>query len=103
MKISTRSLVQTVILCAMGPSLPVPGAPADPTLELHDKGGVVIAGNDNWRSDQEADIISTTIPPTNDAESAILASLTPDAYTAIVRGKYNTTGIALVEAYQLDN
>jgi hypothetical protein len=119
--ISTRGLVQTgdnvmiggiiilgtdaqeVLLRAIGPSLPVAGALADPTLELHDKDGVVIAGNDNWRSDQEADIIATTIPPTNDAESAILMTLAPDAYTAIVRGKGNTTGVALVEAYQLDN
>ena len=46
---------------------------------------------------------TTTIPPTKDAESAILMTLTPDAYTAIVRGKDNTTGVALVEAYQLDN
>jgi uncharacterized delta-60 repeat protein len=119
--ISTRGLVQTgddvmiggiiilgtdsqeVLLRAIGPSLPVTGALADPTLELHDKDGVIIASNDNWRSDQEADITATTIPPTNDAESAILATLTPDAYTAIVRGKDNTTGVALVEAYRLDN
>jgi uncharacterized delta-60 repeat protein len=119
--ISTRGLVQTddnvliggiiilgtdaqeVLLRAIGPSLPLTGALADPTLELHDKNGVIIASNDNWRSDQEADIIATAIAPTNDAESAILATLTPDAYTAIVRGKDNTTGVALVEAYQLDN
>ena len=119
--ISTRGLVQTgddvmiggiiilgtdaqqVLLRAIGPSLPVAGKLADPTLELHDKDGSTIASNDDWRSDQEADIIATTIPPTKDAESAILMTLTPDAYTAIVRGKDNTTGIALVEAYQLDN
>ncbi len=47
--------------------------------------------------------MATNIPPTDDAESAILMTLTPDAYTAIVRGKDNTTGVALVEAYQLDN
>jgi hypothetical protein len=94
---------QEVLLRAIGPSLPVAGALADPTLELHDKDGVVIASNDNWRSDQEADIMATNIPPTDDAESAILMTLTPDAYTAIVRGKDDTTGIALVEAYQLDN
>ena len=119
--ISTRGLVQTgdnvmiggiivlgtdaqeVLLRAIGPSLPVAGALADPTLELHDKDGVIIASNDNWRSDQETDIIATAIPPTDDAESAILMTLAPDAYTAIVRGKDNTTGIALAEAYQLDN
>ena len=74
----------------------------DPTLELHDKDGVTIASNDDWRSDQETEIIATTIPPPNDAESAIVAILTPAAYTAIVRGKNNTTGLALVEAYQLN-
>ena len=80
--ISTRGLVQTgdnvmiggiiilgtdaqqVLLRAIGPSLPVAGALADPTLELHDKDGVTIASNDNWRSDQEAEIIATIIPPT---------------------------------------
>ena len=119
--ISTRGLVQTgddvmiggiiilgtdaqqVLLRAIGPSLPVAGKLADPTLELHDKDGSTIASNDDWRSDQEADIIATTIPPTKNAESAILMTLTPDSYTAIVRGKDNTTGVALVEAYQLDN
>ena len=119
--ISTRGLVQTgddvmiggiiilgtdaqeVLLRAIGPSLPLTGALADPTLELHDKDGATIATNDDWRSDQEAEIMATTIPPTDDAESAILMTLTPDAYTAIVRGKDDTIGIALVEAYQLDN
>ena len=57
--------------------------------------------NDNWRSDQEADIIATAIPPVNDAESAIFATLVPSSYTAIVRGSGGTTGVALVEAYQL--
>jgi hypothetical protein len=119
--ISTRALVQTgddvmiggiiilgtdpqeVLLRAIGPSLPLTGALPDPTLELHDKDGVTIGSNDDWRSDQETDIMATGIPPTDDAESAILMSLTPDAYTAILRGKDNTTGVALVEAYQLDN
>jgi sugar lactone lactonase YvrE len=94
---------QEVFLRAIGPSLPVTGALANPTLELHDRDGLTIASNDDWRSDQEADIMATGIPPTNDVESAILITLTPDAYTAIVRGKNNTTGIALVEAYQLGN
>ena len=94
---------QTVLVRAIGPSLPVAGKLADPTLELHDKDGVTIATNDSWRSDQEADIIATTIPPPDDAESAILMTLAPGAYTAILRGVNNTTGVALVEAYQLDN
>ena len=91
------------IVRAIGPSLPVLGALADPTLELHNGNGDIIGSNDNWRSDQEADIIATTVPPANDAEAAIVATLASGSYTAIVRGKNNTTGVALVEAYQLDN
>ena len=75
---------------------------ADPTLELHDRDGVLIASNDNWRSDQEAEIIASTVPPTNDLESAIVATLPPAAHTAIVRGKNGTTGVALVEVYALN-
>ncbi len=57
--------------------------------------------NDNWKDDQEAAIAATTFQPTNDLESAILATLAPGAYTAIVRGQNNTTGVGLVEAYNL--
>jgi hypothetical protein len=119
--ISTRGLVQTgnnvliggfivlgdnaanALLRAIGPSLPVAGSLADPTLELHDSNGTIITSNDDWRSDQESEILATGIPPANDAESAILATLSPGSYTAIVRGANNTTGLALVEVYQLDN
>ena len=80
----------------------VVGALGDPTLELHDSNGALIASNNNWRSDQEAEIIATTIPPTNDLESAILRNITPGNYTAIVRGVNGTTGVALVEAYALN-
>ena len=119
--ISTRGLVQTednvmiggliilgvnpttTLVRAIGPTLPLSGALQDPALELHDSDGATIAANDNWRSDHEAEIIATALAPTNDAESAILAALVPGAYTAIVRGANGTTGVALVEAYQLDN
>ena len=118
--ISTRGLVQTgdnvliggmivlgqnplrVILRAIGPSLSVPGALGDPTLELRDGNGALLATNDNWRSDQEAEIIATTIPPSNDLESAIVRNLAPGNYTAIVRGVNNATGVAVVEAYNLN-
>lgn len=93
---------QKVIVRAIGPSLPVAGKLADPTLELHDGNGGLLASNDNWRSDQEAEIIATTIPPSNDLESAIVALLPPASYTAIVRGVNNTTGVALVEVYALN-
>ena len=86
---------------AIGPSLPVTGKLADPTLDLYDTNGVVLASNDNWRDTQEAEITATMIPPTDDAESAILQTLAPGAYTAIVRGKEGTTGVALVEVYAL--
>ena len=93
---------QRVIVRAIGPSLPLTGALVDPTLELHDGNGSVIGTNDNWRSDQEAEVIATGVPPSNDLESAIVRTLNPGAYTAIVRGVSGGTGIALVEVYALD-
>lgn len=92
-----------VLFRALGPSLPgVANALADTTLELHDGQGSLIAANDNWRDSQAAEIKATTIPPPDVREAAILRQLTPGAYTAIVRGKNNTTGVALIEAYQLN-
>jgi hypothetical protein len=102
--IVTGSGPANVLLRAIGPSLATAGVPnalPDTTLELRDSNGVLIAANDNWRSDQEAAIIATTIPPSNDLESAILQTLSPGAYTAILRGSNNSIGVALVEAYQL--
>ena len=90
-----------VVIRAIGPSLPVPGALANPTLELHDGDGALIDANDNWRSDHEAEIIATTIPPSSDLESAIVRNLTPGPYTAIVQGSGGTTGVGLVEVYAL--
>ncbi len=77
------------------------GALADPIIELHNPDGSIVT-NDNWRTDQEAEIIATTIPPTNDLESAIVATLDPGLYTAIVSGKNGSTGVGLVEIYDLD-
>ena len=94
-----------VIVRAIGPSLTaagVAGALADPILELHNSDGSLIFQNDNWRSDQEAQIIASTVPPSNNNESAIVATLNPGAYTAIVRGAGDTTGVALVEVYALN-
>ncbi len=108
-----------VIVRAIGPSLsdatpPVSGALGDPVLELHHTvGGIdeIIASNDNWKSDQQAEIEATGVPPTNDLESAIVTTLAPQdlvvtgsgEYTAIVRGINGTTGIALVEVFDLDD
>ena len=75
----------------------------DTTLELHDNNGVLITSNDNWKESQQAEIEATGIPPQDDRESAILMTLQPSSYTAIVRGKNDTTGVALIEAYQLGN
>jgi hypothetical protein len=93
---------QQVLVRAIGPSLPIDGKLADPLLELFDGEGNLLQSNDNWRSDQEAEITATTIPPSNDSESAILRTLTPAAYTAVVRGVGDATGVALVEVYALD-
>ena len=96
-----------MLLRAIGPSLTASGVPnalADPVLELHGPGAFVTVTNDNWRDDpvQEALIIASGIPPGNDLESAIDATLNPGAYTAIVSGKNNSTGVGLVEVYDLN-
>ena len=94
-----------VILRAIGPSLAaagVEGVLPDPTLELRDSSGSVIFSNDNWRDTQETAIAATGLQPSDDLEAAILITLDPGAYTAIVQGTNATTGNALVEAYDLD-
>ena len=95
-----------VIVRGIGPSLAafgVAGALADPTLELHAADGSVINSNDNWKDSQQAEIEATGLMPTSDLESAIVQSLDPGAYTAVVHGEMtDTTGIGLVEAYDLD-
>src|SRR5439155_18094113 len=122
--ISTRSFVQTgdnvmiggfiitgsgqkrVIVRAIGPSLVNHGITnplQNPTLELHDHTGAVIAFNDNWMdAPNRQEIINSGLAPSNNLESAILMSLSPGNYTAIVRGVNSGTGIGLVEAYDLD-
>jgi hypothetical protein len=118
--ISTRGFVQTgdnvmigglivlgqsstrVILRAIGPSLSIPGKLADPTLELRDGNGTLLRSDDNWRTGgQEAEIIQTGIRPSDDLESAIISTLAPGNYTAIMRGVNEGTGIGLIEAYDL--
>ena len=96
---------QRVLARAIGPSLTVSGALSDPTSELRDSNGTLIRANDNWRSDQEAEITATGLAPSNDAESAIVATLPANgaAHTAIVRGANSGTGVALVEVYALTN
>jgi hypothetical protein len=97
-----------VIVRALGPSLatgpnPVADALADPVLELRDGSGALMALNDNWiNSPQYAEIIASTVPPPNTMESAIIATCGPGNYTAIVSGVNNTSGVGLVEVYDLD-
>jgi hypothetical protein len=104
-------IAKTVIVRAIGPSLPLTGALQDPVLELHDGTSAIIASNDNWRSTQigglltsgqSIDIQASALAPVNDAEAALIATLSPGAYTAVVHGANNSTGIAVVEAYDLD-
>ncbi len=131
--ISTRAFVQTgdnvviggfivqgsqpkrVIIRAIGPELGappynIPNALANPTLELHDGTGALIASNDNWvttiiggiiTTNQVHDIQASGHAPGDGRESAIIADLAPGNYTAILRGVDNMTGVALVEVYDL--
>jgi len=129
--ISTRSFVRTdadvmiggfivqgaqpknVIIRAIGRELTQYGIPdflADPTLELHNGNGALIASNNNWQQtiiggiitqDQVQDIQNSGHAPGDPSESAIVANLPPGNYTAIVRGVNDTTGVALVEVYDL--
>ena len=103
--IITGSAPKRVIVRGIGPSLSlagVPGTLADPVLELHGPAGFNTVTNDDWRDTQEAEIIATGIPPTDDAESAIVMTLDPGVYTAIVSGKNGSSGVALVEIYDLN-
>ncbi|MEY2489638.1 MAG: hypothetical protein QOC70_1580 [Verrucomicrobiota bacterium] len=102
--IITGSAPKHLLLRAIGPSITgVSGLLADPVLELHGPGGFATITNDNWMDDpvQKAAILATGLAPSNNLESAIDATLNPGAYTAVVRGKNNTSGIALVEVYDL--
>jgi hypothetical protein len=96
---------QRIIVRGIGPSLGargVTGALQDPTLDLVDSSGTLVGSNDNWRSDQATDITNSGLAPADDRESAIIRTLNPGSYTAIVRGANGTTGVALVEVYRLN-
>src|SRR3989440_3861583 len=118
--LSTRMVVQTgdnvliggfivygsgpkkIAVRAMGPSLPVAGKLSDPLLELHDATGAIVASNDNWRASQQDLIIAAGLAPANDLESALIATINPGAYTVVVKGVNNATGVGLMEIYDLD-
>jgi hypothetical protein len=121
--ISTRGFVQTgndvmivgfilgngtvsekVIVRAIGPSLKdIPNILADPTLDLYDSNGTLLISDDNWKDDanQAAEISASGMSPQSDLESAIVTTLAPGAYTAIIAGKNGSTGVALAEVYHL--
>jgi hypothetical protein len=119
--ISTRGLVESgnnvliggfiagngltkVIVRAIGPTLAnfgIANPLLDPTLEVFNNNGVSIAINDDWQTSQKTEIEATGLPPNDTRESAIVATLTPGNYTAVVRGKNGATGIAVVEAYNI--
>jgi hypothetical protein len=121
--ISTRGLVQTgnnvmiggfivngasgsinLVVRVLGPTLTkfgVANALADPTLQLYDGNGTVIASNNNWKDSQQTKIQNSGRQPPNNLEPAIAVTASPGHYTAVVRGNNNTTGVALVEVYQV--
>ena len=101
--IITGTVSKPVMVRGIGPSLApfVSGSVVNPTLDLY-QGDALLASNDDWKTDQQAEIEATGIPPADDFESAIVRTLAPGSYTAILRGKDNTTGIGLVEVYDLD-
>ncbi|MFN2621351.1 MAG: PKD domain-containing protein [Chthoniobacterales bacterium] len=89
-----------VILRGIGPSLNVPGKLDDPVIQLFNSAGVNIAGNDDWKTDQQ-NVESTGLAPSNDRESAIVITLDPGSYTVVMRGKNNGSGIGVVEVYDV--
>ena len=93
-----------VVVRAIGPSLGdfgISGALQDSVLELRDSSGSLVASNDNWQDSQQAEIEATGLAPTDTRESVIVMQLTGGSYTAVVRGKDNTTGVAVVEVYNI--
>lgn len=103
--IAGQGASRPVVVRGIGPSLSAAGVPnalQDPTLELHDASGAVIATNDNWLDTQGAEIYGQGLAPKDLRESAITANLNPGAYSVILRGKNGATGVGLVEVYALD-
>jgi glucose/arabinose dehydrogenase len=94
-----------VAVRAIGPSLANLGVPdplSDPVIELHRSDGSIVMTNDNWKDTQQTDIQNTGLAPQDDREAALIATLSPGSYTAIVSGKNGGTGVALAEAYDVD-
>ena len=93
-----------ILVRGLGPTLSdfgVPGVLADPTLDLVNSSGTVIRSNDNWRDSQQAEIEAAGLAPSHDEEAALVETVAPGAYTAIVRGNGRTIGVGLVEVYNI--
>jgi len=94
-----------VLVRGLGPTLSqfgIIGVLADPTLTLTNSSGGVVASNDNWKNTQQAAIMATGKAPPNDLESAILKTLPSGNYTAVLSGNNNTTGVGLMDVYDID-
>jgi hypothetical protein len=99
------ALNSKVVIRAIGPSLGnagINGAVQDPTLDLVNSNGVIVHSNNDWKvGDQDAELIALSLQPGDDRESALIETVAPGAYTAIVRGSGGTTGVSLVEVYNV--
>jgi phospholipase/lecithinase/hemolysin len=103
--IITGSDSKKVMVRAIGPSLAssgISGVLADPTVTIYDSNQTIVGANDNWKSNQQAEIEATGLAPKNDLESAVIVTLPPGSYTAIVSGNNGGGGVALAEVYDLD-
>src|SRR5439155_21733745 len=101
--IGNGKAMDSVILRASGPSLPITNKLADPSMDLRHRNGNLIRADNNWMDDpaQKALIMAAGLGPPNPLESAIYATLAPGPYTALLAGLNNGTGVGFVEVYDL--
>jgi hypothetical protein len=100
----TGGATTTVVVRAIGPSLSnfgIAGALQDPTLDLVNANGVSLRANDSWKDSQQSEIEAAGLQPSDNREAALIETLAPGNYTAVVRGAGNTTGVGLVEVYNV--
>lgn len=98
------SSTKRVIVRGLGPSVPVNGRLADPLIELHDKNGALVAVNDNWVDSSDRDAIQASgLAPEDPKEAAIISDIDSGAHTAVLRGANGSTGIGLVDIYDLNS
>lgn len=98
---------KNILVRAVGPALStlgVNGVLADPVLELHDSTGAIIASNDNWIASDASTmaVVGAFALPAGSRDAALQRSLAPGAYSAVVSGSARTTGISLIEVYEVD-